>query len=76
MVLALEENHTHCLGGDGPLLEMPLAYKERIFHQASTGRKSPHRLTRLVLARADMLVVKQLGSEYHCWGSTLQLGVF
>ena len=65
MAPALGRNYTYCLGDADPVLELPLAYREQIFHQASTGRINPHRLMRLAPGTAGMLAVKQSESEYH-----------
>jgi hypothetical protein len=65
----VEKNHKYCWSCDSLVLEKLLAYKERIFHQASTGRKVPHRSMPLGLERVDTLAAEQSESEYHCWDS-------
>jgi hypothetical protein len=69
MAPALGRNYTYCLGDDDPVLELPLAYRERIFHQANTAHINPHHLMRLVPGTAGMLAVKLSESEYHYWDS-------
>jgi hypothetical protein len=66
---ALEGNHMYCLSGDGPVLELPLADKERISHQASMGRKNPPRSMRLGRVTVDMPAVGQSGFDCHYWDS-------
>ena len=50
-------------------------YRERIYHQASTGRKAPHHSMQLGLETVGTLVAEQSESEDHCCGSMCRLDV-